>query len=174
MSYGQILIPCVFYGVIAAGGVYSAASPSSTASELARQIAIGKSDVVICSEEHVGVAREAAEQSGVSLDRILVLSSSPRKLESLGDGINAISSSCLDWQKITQREALRQSLITILWSSGTTGLPKGVMLSHENLVAETYITGLSGRAWAEAEVAKGKEEMFGRGLQRDFTKCANS
>lgn len=158
MSYGQLMIPVAFYGVIAAGGVYSAASPSSTVSELARQITIGKSNLVICSEEHVEVAKAAAGESGVPLERILVLSSEPRRLESLGDGINVISSSCMSWQKITSRPALRQSLITILWSSGTTGLPKGVMLSHENLVAETYITALSGRSWAEAETAKGTYE----------------
>ena len=151
------MIPVAFYGVIAAGGVYSAASPSSTASELARQIKIGKSNTVICSEEHVDVAKAAAKESGVPLGRILVLSSSPRRLESLEDRLNVISSSRLDWQTITHRSALKQSLITILWSSGTTGLPKGVMLSHENLVAETYITALSGRSWAEAQVAKGKK-----------------
>jgi 4-coumarate--CoA ligase len=156
MSHGQLMIPVAFYGVIAAGGVYSAASPSSTVSELARQVTIGKSNLVICSEEHVEVAKAAAEQSGVALERVLVLSSEPRRLEGLGDGVNAISKSCLEWRRITDRQALRRSLITILWSSGTTGLPKGVMLSHENLVAETYITALSGRSWAEAEVAKGK------------------
>lgn len=150
------MIPAAFFGVIAAGGVYSAASPSSTVSELARQISIGGSNLVICSEEHIEVAKEAAKQCNVSLDRVLVLSSSPdRKLESLGTGKNAISSDRLPWTSITDRVALKNSLITILWSSGTTGLPKGVMLSHENLVAETYITALSGRAWAEAEVAKG-------------------
>ncbi len=35
ISYGQPMVPAAFYGVIAAGGVYSAASPSSTVSELA-------------------------------------------------------------------------------------------------------------------------------------------
>ena len=98
MSYGQLMIPVAFYGVIAAGGVYSAASPSSTVSELARQITIGKSNLVICSEEHVEVAKAAAGESGVPLERILVLSSEPRRLESLGDGINVISSSCMSWQ----------------------------------------------------------------------------
>lgn len=149
------MIPAAFYGVIAAGGVYSAASPSSTVSELARQISIGGSNLVICSEEHVDVAKQASKQCNVPLDRILVLSSSPRKLESLGTGIDAISTSRLPWTPITDQLALKQSLIVILWSSGTTGLPKGVMLSHENLVAETYVLSLSGRAWAEAEVAKG-------------------
>lgn len=156
MSYGQVLIPAAFFGVIAAGGVYSAASPSSTVEELARQIRIGRTELVICSAEHIDVARKAAELCGVNAERVLVLESEPeRRLVSLGSGINVISSSRLPWQTITDREALRNSLITILWSSGTTGLPKGVKLSHTNLVAETYITALSGRAWAEREVAKG-------------------
>lgn len=30
VGYGQILMPAAFFGVIAAGGVFSAASPSST------------------------------------------------------------------------------------------------------------------------------------------------
>lgn len=156
MSDGQIMIPAAFFGVIAAGGVYSAASPSSTVSELARQIKIGHSNLIICSEEHVETAREAAKECNVPLDRVLVLSSSPeRKLESLGTGKNAVTDGRLAWTTITDPKALKQSLITILWSSGTTGLPKGVMISHENLVAETYILALSGRAWAEAETAKG-------------------
>lgn len=156
ISYGQIMVPAAFFGVIAAGGVYSAASPSSTVSELARQISIGGSNLVICGEEHINVTKKAAQQCNISLDRVLVLSSSPaHKLESLGSGVNAISASRLPWHQITDPKALKESLITILWSSGTTGLPKGVMLSHTNLVAETYITALSVRSWAEAEMAKG-------------------
>lgn len=30
IGYGQILLPAIFYGVISSGGVFSAASPSST------------------------------------------------------------------------------------------------------------------------------------------------
>jgi hypothetical protein len=42
VSSGQILLPVVFYGVVAAGGVFSAASNSCTAGEIARQIRTGK------------------------------------------------------------------------------------------------------------------------------------
>lgn len=156
MSYGQLLVPAAFFGVIAAGGVYSAASPSSTVSELSRQIKIADSRLVVCSAEHVEAVKKAAAESDLPLDRVLVLSSSPKwALSSLAGEKSAISRELLPWQKITDSRALKDSLITILWSSGTTGLPKGVMLSHTNLVAETYITSLSGRALAEKMLAEG-------------------
>ena len=95
-------------------------------------------------------------ENNLPLERVLVLSSSPIwALTSLAGGASAISRELLPWQKINDPQALKDSLITIFWSSGTTGLPKGLMLSHENLVAETYITSLSGRALAEKMVAEG-------------------
>lgn len=126
ISYGQPLVAAAFFGVIAAGGVYSAASPSSTVAELARQINIGTSRLIICSVEFKDLATQAAKQCKVPLNRILVLESSPSwRLSSLYGGINAISAEKLPWDKITDPEKLKTSLITILWSSGTTGLPKG-------------------------------------------------
>ena len=45
----------------------------------------------------------------------------------------------------------RLTLATLPFSSGTTGLPKGVMLSHYNLVANVYQTLISGERGAIAE-----------------------
>ncbi|KAK8085182.1 hypothetical protein PG997_006453 [Apiospora hydei] len=138
VGFGQILMPAVFYGVIAAGGVFSAASPSSTVSELARQISQAKSGLVICGSEHIDVATKAAAH-----------------LHSVAGQVEAITDSRLPWNRVTDRQALRDSLIVILWSSGTTGLPKGVMLSHQNLVAETIITSVYNRKWAMEQIEKG-------------------
>lgn len=159
ISNGQILIPATFYGIIAAGGVYSAASPSSTAQELARQITMGKSTLLICGREHRAVALAAASQCGLGRDRILVLESVPfRSLARLDGSGSALSEpyNRLPAEKITSPAKLRESVIVILWSSGTTGLPKGVMLSHRNLVAETYITSLPGRQFVAREIAAGR------------------
>lgn len=159
ISYGQILVPAAFYGVIAAGGVYSAASPSSTLAELSRQIEIAQSRVLICGAEHKDLAAQAMKQRNLPLRNVLVLDSTQGKwsLKSLEGDVEAISPSenRVTWQRITDPEMLKDSLAVILWSSGTTGLPKGVMLSHLNLVAEAYITSLSARAWVAKEMGKG-------------------
>lgn len=155
-------MPALFYGVIAAGGVYSAASPHSTVAELARQVTVGKSGLIVCSREFVGLCEEVAGQCGLGEGKVLVLESEEGKwgLKATGTGVagagrSVISSGLLEWERITDPVKLKESLIVILWSSGTTGLPKGVMLSHLNLVCETYLTSLSGRKWAEKQVEMG-------------------
>jgi len=155
MSYGQIMVPAVFYGVIAAGGIYSAASPSSTVAELARQITIGKSNLVICSSEHKDIVSQAAKQCNVPLSHVLILESYPEhSLKSWDGTINAVSAELLSWQKVSDPATLKKSSIALLWSSGTTGLPKGVSLSHLNLVAETWLLSYQPRMF----VAKQLEE----------------
>lgn len=146
--------------MIAAGGVYSAASPSSTVSELARQVKIGKSNLIICGVEHVDVASKAAQECGLPLKNVLVLDSTHGKwsLRSVEGDVDALSKKKQRWRQVFNPAVLKSSLIVILWSSGTTGLPKGVMLSHANLVAETYLISLSGREWAAKEMEKGTFE----------------
>jgi 4-coumarate--CoA ligase len=130
ISYGQPMVAAVFFGIIAAGGVYSAASPSSTVSELVRQIKLAKSQWVVCGTEFKDVATQAAKQCNIPLGRVLVLESRPSwKLSSIEDDISAISDQRLKWQQITDETVLEQSLIIILWSSGTTDLPKGTLMA---------------------------------------------
>jgi len=53
----------------------------------------------------------------------------------------------LDWERITDPKVLENSLVVLIYSSGTTGLPKGVKLSHTNLVAEAVIPGDMFKSW---------------------------
>lgn len=133
ISSGQVLLPTIFYGVIGAGGVYSAASSSFTAFELARQVRHGESNLIIASPDCEEVAIKAAQECGVPLDRVLILDTmnNRRSLQAVnGNGPNFLNdignnNHKLDWERITHKKTLDERCICLLYSSGTTGVPKG-------------------------------------------------
>jgi 4-coumarate--CoA ligase len=64
----------------------------------------------------------------LSLSRVLVLQSKPvPRLAMLDDGRDVISDRKLDWEMITEQEQLESTLVCLLYSSGTSGLPKGTL-----------------------------------------------
>lgn len=127
ISSGQPLLPILFYGCIAAGGVYSAASTAFNSQELSRQIKQGSSNLIICSEDAKDVACQAAKDCGVDISRVLILKSTPEwSIKSVHGGKPVLpSKGKLEWERITNPKALEDSLICLLYSSGTTGIPKG-------------------------------------------------
>lgn len=158
MTSGQPLVAAAFYGIIAADGVFSAASPSSTTAELAKQIRQGKSKLVICSPDLQQVAVEAVQMCEIRLDSVFVLQSSPKwGLDSVqgGFGVDCTQGERLTWRRITDPEELKTSLLVLLYNPGATGVPKGVMLSRLNLVCELYIPSVQGREGAARQIAAG-------------------
>ncbi len=161
LSHGQPIAPAVFFGVIAAGGVYSAASSSLTADELTHQVRLAQPQLIICSSEVIEIACKAAKACSVPHKNVLILGSEPSwSLATVSDGLNLLTDQRLRWEAITDQHQLEQSLITVIWSSGTTGVPKGVMLSHANLVSQVFITHFQGRENAGQQVEKGTFEPF--------------
>lgn len=146
MSSGQILLAPLFYGVIAAEGIYSAASSALTVVELTRQFKQGNATVVIASVDCKDVAVAAAKNADIPLDRVLLFDSMGHKRvlrdATSESGTNYLSSSFvneLDWRRVTDYQTLQRSCVCLLYSSGTTGPPKGVKVSHQNMVSECLI-----------------------------------
>jgi acyl-CoA synthetase (AMP-forming)/AMP-acid ligase II len=115
-----------FYGVLAAGGRCTTANPLYTAGELSHQLADCGAKMLLTVPSFLEVAREAAERAGHC--EVFVLGEA--------DGESSFS------ELLGDPEAAPEVVIdpavdiaAVLYSSGTTGLSKGVMLSHRNLVA---------------------------------------
>ncbi|PNS16046.1 4-coumarate--CoA ligase-like 7 [Sphaceloma murrayae] len=142
ISTGHFMVPLMLYGVIAAEGIFSAVSAASTEIELSRLLLSAGCSLLVCNEATKDIAVEAAAAAGLSKDRVVVMSErgdwSLRRVHEPNDEL--LSSEALQWRKITDRKELEESLVVLIYSSGTTGLPKSVCISHENFVSECCLT----------------------------------
>jgi acyl-CoA synthetase (AMP-forming)/AMP-acid ligase II len=116
----------VLLGVASLGGINTTANPLYTADELAKQLADCKARFLVTVPAFLDKAREAAKKSGVEEIFVFGSAEGARPLAELLEGND---------QPPTVRIDPRQDLVVLPYSSGTTGLPKGVMLTHHNLVA---------------------------------------
>jgi acyl-CoA synthetase (AMP-forming)/AMP-acid ligase II len=118
--------PVAFHAASLAGGVVTTLNPLSTAGEVAGQLADSGAKYLFAAPALVERAREAARQSPV------------RELFVFGDAGGATPFADLyaagpDAPPV-EIDA-REDLAVLPYSSGTTGVSKGVMLTHRNLVA---------------------------------------
>jgi acyl-CoA synthetase (AMP-forming)/AMP-acid ligase II len=120
--------PIVALGALAAGGIVSGANPMSSAEDLAHQLRDATARIVFTVAPLLATARRAANMCG--FDILILSDESDEKLNF------STLLACPDAEPSIHLDP--DSPATLPYSSGTTGMPKGVLLSHRNLVSNIY------------------------------------
>ncbi|TFY71706.1 hypothetical protein EVG20_g1298 [Dentipellis fragilis] len=95
----------------------------------------------------IGIAREAAREAGFSEDRIYVLQGDVQGFKNIGNLIEDIRSTTI--QKLAPCSARDDNLAYLAFSSGTSGLPKAVMISRMILISSMLQAMVIGREFAK-------------------------
>ena len=114
-----------FFGVSMAGGAVTTMNPLYTAEEVHRQLADSGAKFLLTIPQFLETAREGAQ--GTNVEELFVFGEA--------EGATPFASLLAGSDPPEVEIDPREDLVALPYSSGTTGMPKGVMLTHFNMVA---------------------------------------
>lgn len=143
-SPNHIYVPMVYLGAAGSKRAFTGANPIYTVSEVSYQMKILDAAIVLIHPSLLGTGLKAAKEAGIPESHIFVFSDEPgESIEGIRDWREMLAPAIEadDWQWDPLKGAAAENTIACInFSSGTTGLPKGVCISHANLIANASQT----------------------------------
>lgn len=144
-SPNNLYVPLVYLATAGSKRCFTGANPGYTTAEVAMQIASVRPAILLVHESLIETGFAAAEKTGLAHGNIYVFGNKH------GQRNEQTTMECKDWWSILASEedsaswqwdplngeSATTTIAVINFSSGTTGVPKGVCITHYNLVANT-------------------------------------
>jgi acyl-CoA synthetase (AMP-forming)/AMP-acid ligase II len=116
-----------FHAIVRLGAVVTPANPANTSQEIAQQLEDSGAKLVVAAAALADKARAAIREAARPIDLVTI--------DGGADGVRSLESISLDDEPPAVEIDCATDVVVLPYSSGTTGLPKGVMLTHRNIVA---------------------------------------
>jgi 4-coumarate--CoA ligase len=120
----------IFHGAAMAGGTVTTINPTYTAHEVHHQLLDSGAEILVTTSMFLDTARQGA--IGTAVDTIAIVDDGTDGVPTLAD--------LMSEPLVDQVPVDLDAVVAIPYSSGTTGLSKGVMLTHRNLVSNIVQT----------------------------------
>jgi acyl-CoA synthetase (AMP-forming)/AMP-acid ligase II len=118
--------PVLFHAVVSIGAILTTINPAYTTPEVSFQLRDANVKLLVTTSALAARAREAVDVAALSIE-IIAIDDVP--------GLPSLASIASDATPPVVEIDPAVDVAVLPYSSGTTGLPKGVMLTHRNLVA---------------------------------------
>jgi 4-coumarate--CoA ligase len=144
-----------FVGILSFGGIFAGVNPSHTPYELTHAFKTAEVRALIVEPELLPNALKAAAQANIPRSHIFVfdhhtpITTVWSDSEVWGEGLGSeerwggcrswrylMNHGESDWERWNDEERSKETVAARLFSSGTTGMPKAVEMTHYNFIAQ--------------------------------------
>ena len=126
-------------GTLRAGGVVSGASPAYNIEEMTYALKVGQAKFLFTVPSSMEVAAAAAKAAGISQDRVFLLEGSMKGFTTMKELLEigkSYGDNQIEQFKLPAGKTNKDVCGYLSFSSGTTGLPKAVMIAHSNVIGQ--------------------------------------
>nr|AGU68037.1 4-coumarate--CoA ligase [Strigomonas galati] len=127
MTPNNIYYPVVAFGAMRLGAVFTATSVLSPVDALCQQLEASKTKVIVTTQMFAAAATAAA-------DKVTLQTGHPIRVLHLEDLLK-MEAPAIPSSYTAMEEAKPEDVALLPFSSGTTGVPKGTMLTNRNIIA---------------------------------------